>query len=183
MRLNTLLFLLFCFIYCHSQSIKLFTADRELSSSLINKVYQDKNGLIWIATEDGLNRYDGAKFITYKNDPDKENTLRHNFIRNLFEDNKGNLLIGTYNGVQMYLPSKDCFSKPALRENGTHFYSNIGMMLQRKNGDILISGNELSILSIKDEELIIKPINPINYFLIIPGTIFKYLSISQLGKG
>ena len=159
MRLNTLLFLLFCFIYCHSQSIKLFTADRELSSSLINKVYQDKNGLIWIATEDGLNRYDGAKFITYKNDPDKENTLRHNFIRNLFEDNKGNLLIGTYNGVQMYLPSKDCFSKPALRENGTHFYSNIGMMLQRKNGDILISGNELSILSIKDEELIIKPIN------------------------
>ena len=46
-----------------------------------------------------------------------------------------------------------------LDRRGTHFYSNIGMMLQRKNGDILISVNELSILSIKDEELIIKPIN------------------------
>ena len=28
--------------------------------------------MIWIATEDGLNRYDGAKFITYKHDPENE---------------------------------------------------------------------------------------------------------------
>lgn len=34
------------------------------------QIYQDRNGMIWIATEDGLNRYDGAKFITYKHDPE-----------------------------------------------------------------------------------------------------------------
>lgn len=33
---------------------RLFTVDNELSSSMINTVYQNKNGIIWIATEDGL---------------------------------------------------------------------------------------------------------------------------------
>lgn len=60
----------FLSLLCHGQSYKFFTTDRELSSSLINKIYQDRNGMIWIATEDGLNRYDGAKFITYKHDPE-----------------------------------------------------------------------------------------------------------------
>ncbi len=52
---------------------KLFTTDKELSSSLINQIYQDRNGFIWIATEDGLNRYDGAKFTIYKHEPNKRN--------------------------------------------------------------------------------------------------------------
>ena len=67
---------------------------QELSSSLINKIYQDRNGMIWIATEDGLNRYDGAKFITYKHDPENEYSLCHNYVRVLYEDSKGRLFVG-----------------------------------------------------------------------------------------
>lgn len=52
--------LLFFSLLCYGQSSKLFTTDNELSSSLINQIYQDRNGFIWVATEDGLNRYDGA---------------------------------------------------------------------------------------------------------------------------
>ena len=60
---NVFTFLLLLFsLLCNGQSPKLFTTDKELSSSLINQIYQDRNGFIWIATEDGLNRYDGAKF-------------------------------------------------------------------------------------------------------------------------
>ena len=54
-----------------AQNSKLFTADREVSSSLINEIYQDRNGMIWVATEDGLNRYDGTKFSIYKHDANK----------------------------------------------------------------------------------------------------------------
>ena len=46
----------------HGQEGKMFTVDKDLSSSMLNKIYQDRDGIIWIATEDGLNRYDGAKF-------------------------------------------------------------------------------------------------------------------------
>ena len=72
MKHTILILFLFLSLLCHGQSYKFFTTDRELSSSLINKIYQDRNGMIWIATEDGLNRYDGAKFITYKHDPENE---------------------------------------------------------------------------------------------------------------
>lgn len=66
--MKTLLSILFLFFatYGYSQSEKLFTVDRELSNSNINQIYQAKDGVIWIATEDGLNRYDGAKFSVYK---------------------------------------------------------------------------------------------------------------------
>lgn len=71
MMKHTLLTLfMFLSLLCHGQSYKFFTTDRELSSSLINKIYQDRNSMIWIATEDGLNRYDGAKFVIYKHDPE-----------------------------------------------------------------------------------------------------------------
>ncbi|MEI2652463.1 MAG: hypothetical protein V9G12_09960 [Microthrixaceae bacterium] len=31
---------------------------------------QDRQGYLWVATQDGLNRYDGYSFTVYKNDPD-----------------------------------------------------------------------------------------------------------------
>ncbi len=68
MKHTILILFLVLSLLCHGQSYKFFTTDRELSSSLINKIYQDRNGMIWIATEDGLNRYDGAKFVIYKHD-------------------------------------------------------------------------------------------------------------------
>lgn len=71
---NVFTFLLLLFsLLCNGQSPKLFTTDKELSSSLINQIYQDRNGFIWIATEDGLNRYDGAKFTIYKHEPNNYN--------------------------------------------------------------------------------------------------------------
>lgn len=76
----------------YGQSGKVFTTDGELSNSLINKLYQDRNGFIWIATENGLNRYDGAKVTIYKHDPNDPHSLSHNYVRTLFEDAKGRLL-------------------------------------------------------------------------------------------
>ena len=97
----------------HAQT-KFFTTDNGLSSSLINKIYQDRNGMVWIATEDGLNRYDGSKITIYKHDPIDKNSLCHNFVSTLFEDREGRLFVGTYNGIQMYNPETDKFSDNAI---------------------------------------------------------------------
>ena len=80
-----------CFLYlflsvlCYGQTGKLFTVDNELSSSMVNSIYQDKEDIIWIATEDGLNRYDGAKFSVYKHDSHDEHSLQNNYVRILFD--------------------------------------------------------------------------------------------------
>ncbi len=154
---SILIFLGICLsLFCYGQSGKLFTADRELSSSLINKIYQDKKGIIWIATEDGLNRYDGAKFTIYKHVQGDDYSLSHNYVRTLFEDSKGRLFVGTYKGLQMYDPATDRFSLRAVMENGQPFNSNVGMLLERRNGDLWVSGNILCTLTIKEDKLIIK---------------------------
>ena len=57
------------------QAIRMFNADDNLSSSLINQLYQDRNGIMWIATEDGLNRYDGNKFTSYRHIPNDSTTI------------------------------------------------------------------------------------------------------------
>lgn len=153
MKHTILILFLFLSLLCHGQSYKFFTTDRELSSSLINKIYQDRNGMIWIATEDGLNRYDGAKFITYKHDPENEYSLCHNYVRVLYEDSKGRLFVGTYNGIQLYDPETDSFSARAQWEDGKTFDSNIMSILERRNGEIWVSGNNLCTITITQGKL------------------------------
>ena len=69
-RILTKTFLI-CLIYCLSilpasaQTSVLFSTDNQISSSLINDIYQDQKGFIWIATEYGLNLFDGNKFVTF----------------------------------------------------------------------------------------------------------------------
>jgi signal transduction histidine kinase/ligand-binding sensor domain-containing protein/DNA-binding response OmpR family regulator len=150
---------LFCTLLCNGQYPQLFTADKELSSSLINHIYQDHNGFIWIATEDGLNRYDGAKFSIYKHHLGDDHSLASSFVRTIFEDSKGHLFIGTYAGVQMYNPSTDKFTPLAKWENGDQLNSNVTSILERKNGEIWISGNVLCKLNIQNNQLIAQDTN------------------------
>lgn len=154
--------LAFIFLACSMAAfgrMRVFTTDNGLSSSLVNAIYQDRNGMVWIATEDGLNRFDGAKITVYKHNPDDEYSLCHNYVRTLAEDNDGNLLIGTYNGIQIYDPVKDCFSKIAKDESGDVYYNNVVSFLIRKNGEVWASGNSLRKLDISDGEIVARKIS------------------------
>jgi PAS domain S-box-containing protein len=81
-----------------------------LSQSDANCILQDRRGFIWIATEDGLNRYDGYIFKIYRNDPDDPFSLSRNNIKTIYEDRAGVLWIGTYGGgLDKYERDKDHF--------------------------------------------------------------------------
>jgi ligand-binding sensor domain-containing protein/signal transduction histidine kinase len=71
-----------------------------LPQNTIHRIMQGKDGYIWIATEEGLARFDGIRFAVL----DKQNTpqLRSNDVRAILEDRRGDLWIGTADGlVQM----------------------------------------------------------------------------------
>ena len=42
------------------------TTDDGLSQFSVNSLYIDENGVLWIGTREGLNRYDGEDIQTYK---------------------------------------------------------------------------------------------------------------------
>ncbi|MEL6615828.1 MAG: two-component regulator propeller domain-containing protein, partial [Bacteroidota bacterium] len=52
--------------------------DDGLSQSIVNTIAQDRQGYLWFGTEDGLNRYDGTRFATYRYVPDDSTALPGN---------------------------------------------------------------------------------------------------------
>lgn len=96
--------LLICFKNVHAQKLnninfQSITIDDGLSQSLVEYIYQDSYGYIWIGTNDGLNRYNGNEFKVYRNIKNDANSLSNDVISSIVEDNNKNLWIGTDGGL------------------------------------------------------------------------------------
>ena len=92
--------LFFIPIVMNAQSVRLFSTDKELSNSLVTDVFQDQKGYMWIATEDGLNRFDGSKMSNYRHIKGDSKSLSSSFVKVITQTSNGYLLIGCNNGLQ-----------------------------------------------------------------------------------
>lgn len=73
-----------------------------LSSNAIRDIIQDKYGYIWIATNDGVNIYDGYKITVLKNIPGDSTSLPSNNAWRLLQDKQGIIWISTDEGLAKY---------------------------------------------------------------------------------
>ncbi|MBO9729726.1 MAG: response regulator [Chitinophaga sp.] len=86
------------------------TAKDGLVSNGVNAIIKDHYGLMWFATDDGLNKFDGTHFTVYRHRQGDSSSLRANEVLALHEDNAGNLWIGTSGGgLSWYDRKKDAF--------------------------------------------------------------------------
>lgn len=76
---------------------KVYSSDEGLPQNRSRALIQTFDGYLWIGTQDGLARFDGASFQVF----DKDNTpaLKHNDITTLYEAQDSTLWIGTFNGL------------------------------------------------------------------------------------
>lgn len=81
-----------------------FSIKQGLSQGMVSSVIQDKEGFMWFATKDGLNRYDGYKVKVFRHTKDSL-SLPENYISSLLEDDYGNFWVGT-NSKGVYLFDK-----------------------------------------------------------------------------
>ena len=87
----------------------LSTRDGLLSNS-VNVIIKDRYGLMWLGTDDGLNKFDGTNFTVYRYLPGDTTSLRTNEVLALHEDASGNLWVGTSGGgLSLYDRKKDLF--------------------------------------------------------------------------
>ncbi len=103
-----------CCFQLYSQKIHFerISTNEGLSNNLIYDIIQDSSGFLWIATDDGLNRYDGYEFKVFRNDPNDKNSLSDNSVWSLAVDKSGKLWIGTKTGwLNCYDPLTEKFSK------------------------------------------------------------------------
>ena len=69
-------------------SVKRLGIEQGLSNNYVVSIAQDKQGFLWFATEEGLNKFDGTRFITfYKNDPSKNSqSITGNELNRIYAD-------------------------------------------------------------------------------------------------
>lgn len=132
-----------------------------LSHSFVKNIVQDHKGFIWIATANGLNRYDGYEIITYKNNPTDSNSLISNDVLRLFRDKDDNLWIGTNKGVQLYNKEKNNFYHFEETEKAY-----VNCIYQDSKNDIFISGREAILKYDRNQNRFIK-LNINNHWTVI----------------
>jgi len=152
--LNVYILLQILFLFCgYAQNGRVFSVDSELSSSLINDIYQDHKGYIWIATEDGLNKYDGAKFVIYKRNVQDSTSILNNYVKSIYEDENKNLYFGFFNGLQIYDHGTDTFKQIQLSTDEENTYdAHVTSITQRVTGEILIGTSGRGVFSLKKDE-------------------------------
>ncbi len=133
-----------------------FYVEDGLSQGNVNCIFQDNKGLIWLGTDDGLNKFDGYSFTTYRSNPKDTNSISNNHITDIVEDSKGNLWIGTMGGgLNKYDQKKDCFTSYTVSSNDiSAISSNLITKLAITKNDILwigTRGGGLNRLNTDDE--------------------------------
>ena len=112
-----------------------------LSQNSIFAILQDRQGLMWFGTKDGLNVYDGYKFTVYRNSLKDSFSLTNNNVKSILEDKTGNIWVGTWGGgVNMLNRSTGKFTHYKFVEFRTDGLNNnfITALLEDKYGNIWI---------------------------------------------
>ncbi len=71
------------------------TPEDGLANHQVRMVAKDQKGFIWLATADGLQRFDGYEFQTFQDTTQQSNILNSNIIRAVFVDSQDNVWVGT----------------------------------------------------------------------------------------
>lgn len=141
-----LIFLLLSLLYLfpiQSQNVHLYGMGKYgaggLSSFLINKLSQDSLGFVWIATDYGLNKFDGYRYKQYfKSDNDPTSLLSNN-VRTLMVDSQDRLWVGCDNGLQYYDKQADAFKTIIFPGQESIYIHNI---VELNSGEIWVVANK-----------------------------------------
>ena len=98
----------------------------------ITDVLEDREGHMWLASAQGLSRYDGQTFTTFT----REDGLASDYVGHMLEDREGNLWFGTERGVSVY--DGRLFTTFTV-EDGLA-WNWVSSMVQDQNGRLWIAG-------------------------------------------
>ena len=143
------------------KTLTYFSNPDGFNNNTVYAINEDKNGNLWLGTDQGVYKYDGKTFRNYN----QKDGLNHTDIsrKSILVDKSGTIWVGTHGGVYQYDPSIDskggqCFSLfpllPIINvagimedKNGNIWFASIGKGVFRYDGKTIINFNEKEGLS------------------------------------
>ena len=116
-----------------------------LSQGMIFDIKQDQKGFLWIATKDGLNRYDGYNFKVYTHDPNNPYSLSDNVCKTLLIDRYQRIWIGTPQlGLNLFDPQTEQFYHFIIKDQASKLSGGNGIkqLAEDPDGNIWINTEE-----------------------------------------
>ena len=121
-------------------SLSHFSTNNGLSSNAISNMVQDDYGFIWIATWNGLSRFDGYNFYNYRTGNGSHIPNLHNRILDLVVDTWQNVWMRMYDGRIFVLDrKKDQFINPLQSISGHDDLRTQYPLVVTSSGDVLAS--------------------------------------------
>lgn len=106
-----------CFFFCcfavklvsaqGIEGLKNYSVQEGLSQGNVTCLASDRQGFLWVGTNNGLNRFDGTAFLKFQNNPHDTSSLSSNYVSALMVDSAGKVWIGTEKGIDIYNPFTD----------------------------------------------------------------------------
>ena len=93
-----------------SVAFERISTDKGPLKGTINYIMKDSRGFLWLATSNGLARYDGYSYKLFQHNPVDSNSISGNYIFCIAEDGNGDLWIGTSEkGLNRYIRNEGRF--------------------------------------------------------------------------
>lgn len=156
------LYAIFCTLPMNAQEryAKHFDTDNGLSSSFVYHILQDDNGYIWMATNEGLCRYDGQRFLAY----DEHTGFKERSALRILKDHTGKLWFLVRGKIYFYAQNTfTLFSHPSLPTSMRYLW-----MTEDHSGNLWLSCRSGLLYRIK-------PDNTIDSVLIEKGQYIAYM--------
>ncbi|HPE57799.1 MAG TPA: two-component regulator propeller domain-containing protein [Bacteroidales bacterium] len=132
------------------------TKKNGLSSNYILDFLQDNEGFMWIATNEGLNRYDGYKIKQFLHNPVDSNSISDNLVTSLACLNDSIMLVGTRTGLNFFNCRKQVFSRNYRQFPETEYLENKHIRALLVNENLVwveTSDGELVKMNFSDQTL------------------------------
>lgn len=123
------------------QNFEKISNKQGFNQNTVFEIIQDFYGFLWFATPNGLIRFDGHQYTTYRAGPSQQNSISDNYISALFIDKEGLIWVGNRMGLDVYASSKERFVRAPIPGQ-----SNVSNIADDPSGRTWVSSNQTLFL-------------------------------------
>ncbi|MCM1331049.1 MAG: helix-turn-helix domain-containing protein [Bacteroides sp.] len=139
----------------HPRRIRNFT-NRQLATTTLTDFSRGDDGFVWIGTGTGLLRFDGSNFDSFFYDDANPRSLSDNRVNKLLHDSHSRLWVATCEGLNLYNPDSDDFTRVSLP--GIEFNGYISDLCECSDGTVAFVAAGIGVYKVSPSDSILSAV-------------------------